>query len=181
MSTKAARRYANAFLEIALEKDILEKAREDMLLIKNTIEASGDLRLFLKNPIVKKDQKKTAVELIFKDKVQDLTLKLFELLSKKDRESLFEDISKNFIELYNLHKRIIEVGVTSAKELESAQLEALKKNIERTTGKKVEFKAEVDEELIGGLKIRIDDTVVDGSVKFKLNQLKHRLTSTAVE
>ena len=181
MSTKAARRYANAFLEISIEKDILEKAREDMLLIKNTIEASSDLRLFLKNPIVKKDQKKTAVEKIFKDEIQDITFQLYELLLKKDRESLFEDISKNFLELYNLHKGIIEVGVTSAKKLEDEQLQALKKNIERTTGKKVEFKTEVKEELIGGLKIRIDDTVVDGSVKYKLNQLKDRLTSTAVE
>lgn len=181
MSTKAARRYANAFLEISLEKDVLEKSREDMLLIKNTIEASDELRLFLKNPIVKKDQKKAAVDAIFKDKVQDITLQLYELLLKKDRESLLEDISRNFIELYNLHKGIIEVGVTSAKELEDAQLKALKKNIERTTGKKVEFKTKVDEELIGGLKIRIEDTVVDGSVKFKLNQLKDRLTSTAVE
>ncbi|WP_234573119.1 ATP synthase F1 subunit delta [Rhodohalobacter sp. 614A] len=181
MSTKAARRYANAFLEIAIEQDTLEKAREDMLLIKNTIGASDELRLFLKNPIVKKDQKKKAVEAIFKDKVQDITLQLYELLSKKDRESLFEDISKNFIELYNRHKGIIEVSVTSANKLEKAQLEALRKSIEQTTGKKVEFKTEVDEELIGGLKYRIDDTVVDGSVKFKLNQLKHRLTSTAVE
>lgn len=181
MSNKAARRYANAFLEIAIEKDILEKTRKDMLLIKNTVEGSSELRLFLKNPIVKKDQKKAAIEKIFRDKIQDITFQLYELLSRKDRESLLEDISRNFIELYNLHKGIIEVSVTSAKELEGEQLKALKKNIERTTGKKVEFKTEVNEELVGGLKYRIDDTVVDGSVKFKLNQLKDRLTSTAVE
>lgn len=181
MSTKAARRYANAFLEIAIEHDILEKAREDMLLIKNTIEGSAELKLFLKNPIVKKDQKKAAIEAIFKDKTQDLTFQLFELISRKDRESLLEEISRNFIELYNRHKGIIEVNVTSARELEDDQLKALKKNIERTTGKKVEFKIKVEEELVGGLKYRIDDTVVDGSVKFKLNQLKDRLTSTAVE
>lgn len=181
MSTKAAKRYANAFLEIAIEKDILKKAREDMLLIKNTIEGSSELRLFLKNPIVKKDQKKAVVDKIFKARIEDITYQLFMLLAKKDREALLEDISKKFIELYNLHQGIIKVNVTSAREIEKAQLKALKKNIERTTGKTVEFETEVEEELIGGLKIRIDDTVVDGSVKFKLNQLKDRLTSTAVE
>lgn len=181
MSTKAARRYANAFLEISIEKDILEKSREDMLLIKNTIEASSDLRLFLKNPIIKKDQKKAVIEKVFMDKVQDITFQLYELLSKKDREALLEDISRNFLELYNRHQGIIEVSVTSAKDLEAEQVKALTKNIERTTGKKVELVKEVEEDLLGGLKVRIDDTVIDGSVKFKLSQLKDRLTSTAIE
>lgn len=181
MSTKAAKRYANAFLGLAIEEDILEKTKEDMLLIKNTIDASSDLQLFLKNPIIKKDHKRTAVKKIFEGKIQDITFELYELLARKDRESLLEDISKKFIELYNQHKGIIKVGVTSANKLEEAQLKALKKNIERTTGKKVEFKTNVEEELIGGLRIRIEDTVVDGSVKYKLSQLKERLTSTEVE
>lgn len=181
MSTKAARRYANAFLVTAVEKDMLEKAREDILLIKNTIEASTDLKLFLKNPIIKKEHKKAAIEKIFKDKVDAITFTFLELILKKDREALLEDITKKFIELYNRHKGIIEVGVTSAQKLNQDQLKALQKNIERTTGKKVEVQTNIDEELIGGLKIRIVDTVVDGSVKFKLNQLKDRLTSADVE
>ncbi len=181
MSTKAAKRYANAFLGLAIEKDILEKAREDMLLIKNTIDASSDLQLFLKNPIIKKVQKKAAVKEIFEGKIQDVTFELYNLLARKDREALLENISNKFIELYNQHQGIIKVGVTSAQKLDDAQLKALKKKIEQTTGKKVEFKTDVEEELIGGLKIRIEDTVVDGSVKFKLSQLKDRLTSTAVE
>lgn len=181
MSTKAAKRYANAFLGLALEKDILENTREDMLLIKNTIDTSSDLQVFLKNPIIKKDQKKAAVKQIFEGSVQDVTFEFYNLLARKDRENLLEDISNKFIELYNQHQGIIKVGVTSAKKLEEAQLKALKKSIEQTTGKKVEFNTDVDEELIGGLKIRIEDTVVDGSVKFKLSQLKDCLTSTALE
>lgn len=181
MSTKAAKRYANAFLGLALEKDILEKTREDMLLIKNTIDGSSDLQLFLKNPIIKKDQKKKAVKTIFEGKIQDVTFEFYNLLARKDRENLLEEISTKFIELYNQHQGIIKVGVTSAKKLDDSQLKELEKNIEESTGKKVEFETDVEEELIGGLKIRIEDTVVDGSVKFKLSQLKDRLTSTAVE
>jgi len=181
MSTKATKRYATAFLGLAIEENILEKTKEDMLLIKNTIDASSELQLFLKNPIIKKGQKKEAVQKIFKDKIQDITFELYNLLARKDRESLLEDISNKFLELYNQHQGIIKVGVTSASKLEDSQLKALQKNIEKTTGKSVEFQTEVKEDLIGGLKIRLEDTVVDGSVKFKLSQLKDRLTSTAIE
>ena len=152
-----------------------------MLLIKNTIDESSDLQLFLKNPIIKKDQKKEAVKKIFDGKIQDVTFEFYNLLARKDREALLEEISTKFLELYNQHQGIIKVGVTSAQKLSEAQLKALKKNIEQSTGKKVEFTTDVEEELMGGLKIRIEDTVVDGSVKFKLSQLKDRLTSTAVE
>lgn len=181
MSTKAAKRYANALLGLALEKDILEQTKEDMLLIKNTIDGSSDFQLFLKNPIIKKDQKKDAVKKIFKGKLQEVTFEFYNLLAKKDRENLLEEISTNFIELYNHHQGIIKVGVTSAKELDKSQLKELQNNIEESTGKQVQFETDVEEGLIGGLKIRIEDTVVDGSVKFKLSQLKDRLSSAAVE
>lgn len=181
MSTKAAKRYANALLGLALEKDILEQTRKDMLLINNTIDGSSDLQLFLKNPIIKKDQKKEAVKTIFEGKVQDVTFEFYNLLARKDREALLEEISTKFLELYNQHQGIIKVGVTSAKKLDESQLKELENNIEESTGKKVQFETDVEEDLIGGLKIRIEDTVVDGSVKFKLSQLKDRLTSTAVE
>lgn len=181
MSTKAAKRYANAFLGLAIEKDILEKTKEDMLLIKNTIDGSSDLQVFLKNPIIKKDQKKAAVKTIFEGKIQDVTFEFYNLLARKDREGLLEEISNKFLELYNQHQGIIKVGVTSAKKLDNSQLKELENNIEKSTGKKVQFETKVEEDLIGGLKIRIEDTVVDGSVKFKLSQLKERLTSTAVE
>lgn len=181
MSTKAAKRYANAFLGLAIEKDILEKTREDMLMIKSTIDGSSELQLFLKNPIIKKDQKKAAIKKIFDGKIQDVTFEFYNLLARKDREALLEEISTKFLELYNQHQGIIKVGVTSAKKLDDSQLKELENNIEKSTGKKVEFMTNVEEDLIGGLKIRIEDTVVDGSVKFKLSQLKDRLSSTAVE
>ena len=181
MVAKAARRYANAFLITALEEDSLEKAKEDILMIQNTLDQSADLRLFLRSPIVRKEQKKSALEAIFENKVSELSINLLHVLSDKGREPLLGDITRHFIELYNYHHGIIEVQITSSAGLDNEQLERLVKKLESVTGKKIEAIVSVDENLIGGLTVRIDDTVVDGSVKFKLNELKERFTSAAVD
>lgn len=181
MSAKAARRYANAFLETAIEKKNIESAHDDMLLMQNTLQASNDLRLALKSPIVKKEQKRSVLASIFESKISGLTVNLLTLLSDKSRVDLLEDIAKHFIELYNRYHGIIEVNVSSASELEKSQLNTLIKKLESVTGKKVITQTSVNKDLIGGILVRIDDTVIDGTVKYKLNQLKDRFASAVVE
>lgn len=181
MASKAAKRYASAYLETALEFKVLEKAKEDMLLIQNTFLSSPDLRLFLYSPVIKKDKKRAAIEAIFGKKVQDITNNLLKILSEKDREMLIEDITGYFIDLYNIHHGNINVSVSSAYKLDKKQKKALIKQLEQISGKNILLKASVDQSLIGGLKVRIDDTVIDGSVKYKLSQLRDRFTGAAVE
>lgn len=180
MVTKAARRYANALLVTAIEQKILEEIREDMQLIHQTIAGSSELSVFLKSPIIKNDVKKSALGVIFNDKVQQLTANLISILSDKSRESLLYGITEGFMELYNQHHNIVEVDVETAFELNDAQETSLKKELEAMTGKTIKMRIEKNEDLIGGLSVRIEDTVYDGSAKYKLNQLKRKFT-TAVE
>lgn len=181
MASKAAKRYANAYLETAMELKVLEKAKEDMLLIQKTFKSSPDLRLFLHSPIIRKEKKRAAIEAIFGDKIEDITNNLLNILSEKDREMLIEDITRHFIDLYNIHHGNINVSVYSAYKLDKKQENALVKKLEEVSGKNVLLDATIDESLLGGLKVRIDDTVIDGSVKYKLSQLKDKFTGAAVE
>jgi F-type H+-transporting ATPase subunit delta len=181
MSAKVARRYATAFLEAALEQNELEKANDDIMLMINTLRASNDLRLFLKSPIIKKDQKSEVLATIFENKINALTVNLLNILSDKGRLNLLDDIGQNFIDIYNIHNGIIEVNVITAEELGNGQLDKLVKELELVTGKKVKANISVDKDLIGGILVRIGDTVIDGTVKYKLNQLKDRFASAALE
>lgn len=181
MSSKAAKRYANAFLETAIELDVLESIKDDILLIRETFKTSPELRIFLKSPVVKKDNKKEALSLIFGKRVQDITVNLLNILSDKNREVLLEDITNHFVDLYNIHHGIIEVVVYSASTLSKTQQKNLLTELEEYTGKKVRMTISVDESLIGGLKVRIQDTVIDGTVKHKLSQLKESFTEAAVQ
>lgn len=181
MSSKAARRYAFAYYETAREKNILEAVKDDVTLISDVLKASKDLRLFLKSPLVNREQKSAALLEIFDQKVDPFTLQLFKTLTDKNREGLLELLIKHFVDYYNAHHGIIEIDVKSAFELEADQIVNLKKQLETTTGKKVEMMTSTDSELIGGIMVRIEDTVIDGTIKHKLSQLKDRLTSAAVE
>lgn len=180
MVTKAARRYARALLDTSIEQGNLEEVLDDIGLIDSTISDSPELRAFLRSPIVRKEVKRSALDEIFKDKVGDLTYNLIGILCDKSREKLLHDITRGFAELYNEHHNIVEIGVRSAFDLDKDQHKDLHEKLESATGKTVRLSVENDVELIGGLTVHISDTVIDGSVKHKLNQLKEKFTA-AVE
>lgn len=179
--TKAARRYATALLEIAKELDQVEDILEDIKLIDNTIEGSKELMLYVSSPIVKYDVKMSVLDEIFGDRVQKVTRKFISLLARKGRANLLHQVVKAFVEKYNQYKGIIKIDVSSAMSLSESQKNLLHEALEKRTGKKVEMTVTEDPSLRGGLSVRIDDTVIDGTIKHKLEELEQKLLSTAVE
>lgn len=180
-TTKAARRYATALLELAKERDEVEDILEDIEYIHNTLEDSRELILFLKSPIIKFDEKTQALETLFFDELEEPTKLFVKLLARKDRINLLDQITTAFIDKYKEYAGIITVNVYVARELSGGQQESLHEELEQKTQKKVEMNVTVDENLKGGMAIRIDDTVIDGTVKHKLAQLEESLLSTTVE
>ena len=179
--TKAARRYATALLEIAKELDQVEDILEDIKLIDNTIEGSRELAMFISSPIIKYDDKKAALDEIFTSRVNEVTGKFLTLLARKGRANLLHQIAKAFVEKYNDYAGIIEIEVFSAKELSDDQVQSLQKALEKRTNKKVDMSLSQDASLKGGIAVRIDDTVIDGSIKHKLEELEQKFLSTAIE
>ncbi|MEX0721722.1 MAG: ATP synthase F1 subunit delta [Balneolaceae bacterium] len=178
--SKAAHRYAIALLELADENKSVDQVLKDILFIKNTIEGSRDLLVFLKSPMVKPEKKVAALEAIFGDKVSDLVHKFITLIAKKGRENILGEITIAFIEKYNEYAGIITVEVRVAKALDENQLAELTQVLEKTTGKQVNIDLKVQPELKGGLAVKIDDTVIDGTIKHKLEQLEDLFLETAV-
>src|SRR5690625_2310373 len=171
MSLKAARRYANAFLQIALEKQMVEKILEDVRSIEGTIESSRELFLFLRSPIIKSDDKQAVLKEIFSPAVEPLTMQFLEFVARKGRERLIPQIMQGFIDLYKKQAGIIDVEVRAAMELEQDQRKKLEQALEEVTRKQVDLSYVTDPGLIGGVAIRIDDTVIDGTLKHKIDQL----------
>lgn len=179
--TKASRRYATALLELAKEQDSVEDILEDVKLIQNTFDGSRELVLFLKSPVIKFDDKLGALEKIFGQRVQELTNLFIKLLARKNRVYLLDQIAEAFIQKYNEYAGIINVKVYTAYTLSDSQKEELHRALEEKTRKKVEMSISEDASLMGGIAVRIDDTVIDGTVKHKLAELEQKFLDAAVE
>jgi F-type H+-transporting ATPase subunit delta len=179
--SKAARRYATALLESANEQGSIENTLKDIHLIKETIEGSKELRAFLKSPVVKPADKQKALASIFDDKVSKEVSQFIGLLTNKGREDILDEVATAFIDVYNVHAGIITVEVKTAKVLESGQITELTKMLERTTSKTVNLDLKEQEDLRGGISVKIDDTVIDATVKHKLEQLETRFLESSME
>ena len=179
--SKAARRYASALLETAKDQKSVENTLKDILFIKNTIDNSKDLLLFLKSPVIKPDDKEAVLKSIFEKHVSKLSNEFVKLVSTKERTELLPEIVVAFIQEYNEHAGIIEVEVRTAKTLDDTQVKELQKVLEKTTSKKVEMNLKEEAELKGGLLVKIQDTVIDGTVKHKLEQLEQTFRDNVVE
>ncbi len=180
MSSKTAHRYAKALLEHAVEKNVLENVFEDIVFIKNTFDDSAELIRFFKNPIIKKQHKNDVLETLFKDKISKDTYRLISLVIKNNRDEILPEITISFVELYNEYSGILNIDVYTAEPLSSVQKSNLVDSLNKLTGKSVTLSEKENPELLGGLAVRIDDTVIDGTVKHKIEQLKNLFSETTV-
>ncbi|MEJ7646012.1 MAG: ATP synthase F1 subunit delta [Chryseolinea sp.] len=175
--TRAASRYVRSLLTLAVEKNVLEEVHQDMLLFAKICEQNRSFELMLRNPIVKHDKKRDILEKLFKGKVNELTMAILDILTRKNREPLLPAIAKEFHTAYNTYKGIRKASVTTAIPLDAdlrAQFESMVMQISKQD--KVELTATVDEDMIGGFILNVGDRQIDASVKNKLKALKVKLS-----
>jgi len=178
--SKASRRYASALLQISVEQDSLENVLNDVKIINNTLENSRDLVLMFKSPIIKSDVKSVIVDKVFGDQLDQITSRFLHLLIKKHREDQADEIFSAFIEAYNEYAGILNIKIHTARKLSEKRYKEIEDIFAKRTGKTIQSDVEVDQELKGGIAVRVHDTVIDGTVKHKLDQLEQLFASTNV-
>ena len=174
-SYNIATRYANALMELATEKNVLKQVADDMELVFNGIAYSKELRTILKSPIIKTEKKETILNEIFKNRIGDVSANFLQFVIKKKRENLIYDILKRFKELYYLRINRVEAKITSSVELTERQKDQLQSSLEKYTQKDVTSIFAIDDSIIGGFVVKINDTVLDSSIKQQLNKLRKKL------
>jgi F-type H+-transporting ATPase subunit delta len=168
-------RYARAFIDLAESKNTLKDVAGDMLLLKNTFDGSRELRNVLSNPVIKKDDKSAILISLFEKKVSEDTINFLKFIVDKNREDKLADIVRRFNEIYDEKTGIVNAEVTGAFEIEKDLKDYFKKAVENYSQKIARVKYSSNENLIGGFRIRIGDTVIDASVKNQLELLKTKL------
>src|SRR6476469_6022111 len=145
---RVAARYAKSLLDLGKDMGTLDAVKADMDLLSKTMAESRDLRLLLRNPIVKHDKKLAILKAIFEGKVSDMTLRFFTILTEKNRESAIEGIGPEFLAQYNAMQGIQSAEVTSATPLTAVARLELRKLVTQQTGlAEVQLTEKVDPEL----------------------------------
>lgn len=173
---RVANRYATALMGLAVEKKNFDEFASDVEFINNTMSHSKELRLFLANPVIKKPVKLEVFKEILKSRKNTDLAEFVEFLISKNREDIFPEIVKRFLEMRDTKLGIIRGEVTCAVELTDAQKSSMKTEMESYTKKKVELIFKVDERIIGGFLVKAGDTVIDASITNQLKQLRKKLS-----
>lgn len=173
--TRIAIRYAKPLLGLAVEKGKLGAVKKDMDMFVSLCKEERPFALMLRNPIIPHLKKNTILKKIFTGKVDDLTMSIFDIMTRKNREFLLEEMAKEFLRLYNINQGIEEALIRTAIPLDDQLRKKFIGIIEEITGKKVELSEEVDADLIGGFTLTIGDRKIDDSISGKLREVRYTL------
>ena len=176
--TTAARRYAEAAFSLAKDEDALDRWATDLATAASIV-AMPEAARVVGDPSVPLQSRRDVIGVLLGTRVSPSVVKLVLLLSGRGRVEILPAVSAEYRRLLNRERGVVEARVTSAIPLEATEVEALRERIAGTVGGTVDLTTAVDPALIGGLTVRVGDTLIDASVRGRLQRLRERLTEGA--
>ncbi|SHG93035.1 ATP synthase F1 subcomplex delta subunit [Thermosyntropha lipolytica DSM 11003] len=180
LNKSVARRYAEAFFSIAQEKGNIDQYQQELEYVIEAINGVEYLKEYLWHLLIPTKDKKETIRKILDGKVSETTLNFVCLIIDKRRERYLELIVEEYKNMADDFRNIIKAELVSAKEIPEEQVQALAERLSQTTGKIVKFTQKVDPSLLGGVKIRVGDQVIDGTVAKKLETLREALKQAKI-
>ncbi len=176
ISSTIAKRYARAFFEIAGEEKRYEEYYRELGRFSAVLRENKSLEEFLANPIFAQPDKKAVVESVLeKIRISPLTANFLKLLADKRRIEILPDIEHCYRELMDNALKKARVTVKTALPLSGELSRRLQSGLEELTGKEVEMTVLEEPSLIGGIVVRVGDTLYDGSIRAQLNNIRNLL------
>jgi len=169
------RRYAQALFEAAGRAGQVDQVEEELRQIDQILRSSPQLMRAFQAPTIGGPRKVQLVRDIFSGRASELTVRFLCLAVRRRREGVLPRAYQEFHRLANEARGVIPVQVTAAVPLTGDEERSLAAALGRRTGKSVELRLAVDPEILGGLVVRMGDTVMDGSVRTRLRLLRQRL------
>jgi len=173
----AARRYADALLELALEQDVASDVRDDLHDASRTLAQHADLRRALAHPALAAERRRGLARAVFDGRGRTaLVPNLLALLAERGRIGELEGVEAAYVCAWNEQRGVVSVEAASATALAAEQHAALTRAVETVTGKPVELRVSTDPGLLGGIRLSLQGRVYDGSVRARLAALRRTLS-----
>lgn len=174
----ASLQYANALADIALAQGAAEPAAKQLNDFGTAYAQAAELRTFLASPAVTIEVKHAVIEKITGRLGASKIIRNFLLvITDHRRTQLIPEILATFQQVIRQRQGVAEAQISSAAELSAAQKKELAAMLTKLTGKKIETKYALDPALLGGVVVRIGDTIYDGSLRSRLNEMRSKLAA----
>ena len=175
-SITSAERYSLALFELSEENNLLSQIEDQSSSILNLIDQSEDFSNLIKDPTTSQDDLLKVIDIISENNEFESLFKNFlSFLIKKRRFFFIERILKSFIEICSKKRGELKAELKSAKELSSEEIEKITEELTKNFSSKIKLNYKHDESLIGGLVVQVGSTMVDTSIKNKLQQIENRM------
>ncbi|MEM9111614.1 MAG: ATP synthase F1 subunit delta [Planctomycetota bacterium] len=167
--------YAEALLELAREQGQVDALADEVQQLLPVIAEGGELNRLLTNPAIGDAERAKIVERVFGGKISDTLYKFFLVLSGKGRLGSLPQVAAGYLLAVSEERGQIDVQAYIASELDSAAAQQVADQIGKALGKQVTLTQKVDASLIGGLKIKVGDQLIDASVASQLRSMKNKM------
>jgi ATP synthase F1 delta subunit len=173
-----ARVYGDALFAVAKEEGDIDEVRSELGQFADALNEDRDLQVFFFSPYFSSQEKREGIQKAV-DGASDEFVNFLSLLAEKHRMPAIFRIRTYYDELWAEENKRLEVRVTSAVPLDDSVVKRVGEEIERQTDRKIDLEAEVDEDILGGLVLRVGNMVLDASLREKLNRLRKEVSRAA--
>lgn len=163
--------YTQSLLEIALAENLLDQVEEDLLTVSSALRSSLDLKETLSGSRIPAKKKKEIIGSIFQEKLAPMVLNFINLLIDEGREELLPSLAQEFSKKAYAARNVTQAEIITAVPIDKELQEEIGKRLAQIFKKEIEVKPRVDGSILGGLVIKVEGRVIDGSIRHKLEDL----------
>jgi len=171
-----ARVYARSLFEVAEEQGKIEELREQLGQFADALQRNRELKLFFFSPYFSTAEKQQALRNLL-DGADEAFVEFLKLLIENHRMPVIFRIGREYERLWAQANRVLEVQVTSAIPLDEATSESIGQSIGESTSRKVTLSTRVDPDILGGIIVRVGNSILDASIRSRLERLRKQVAA----
>lgn len=173
--SEAIKVYSNAIFQLGMEENLLEDIHNELKIFADIFKSEPEFLKILSSPMISTQEKISMLQKVFQSNCCELVFNFMCLLAEKNRIDLFCEIQQDFATQYNQSKNLLEAEVITCIPLTEELRKQILAKLEKLTNKNVTITETIDTSILGGVVIKYDNTIIDGSVKNKFKELSKQL------
>jgi F-type H+-transporting ATPase subunit delta len=166
--------YARSLFEVAQEKGNLDDVREQLGEFADALDSNQSMQVFFFSPYFSTQEKEEGLDKVVSD-ADPIFRNFLQLLIEKHRMPAVFRVRRTFDELWRQENQLLPVEITSAVELDESTVKQIGDRIGEQTDQKIDLSARVEPDILGGIVVRVGNSIIDASIRARLEQLRKQV------